>query len=129
MKPRLNTQIQVLLGHNIERPNQLRRHRQEPVLRKRVPRTLAATATKGIGDLAAFGLASFDGERGAVRIGQIAIGIEGIGRRKERGIVRVDPDVLQDYGAGGDVVAAEVIGGVEGVGEVYGGYGTPAQDL
>lgn len=43
--------------------------------------------------------------------------------------MRVDPDVLQDNGAGGDLVAAEGVGGVEGVGEVYGDYGTPSEEL
>jgi len=47
----------------------------------------------------------------------------------ERGVVRVAPNVLQDSGAFGDEVAAEGVIGVEGVGEVDGGYWAPSQDL
>lgn len=43
--------------------------------------------------------------------------------------MRVDPDILQDGGTFGDVVAAESVVGVKSVREVDGGYGAPAQNL
>lgn len=129
MKPRLNTQIQLPLGLNIKRPHQLRRHRQEPILRKHVPRTLAAPAAKRVAHLAALGLACFCGKRGAVGIVQVAVRVESFWGGEEGGVVGVGPDVLQNNGAGGDVVAAEGVVGVEGVGEVDGGYGAPAEGL
>ena len=130
IKPRLNTQIQPApLGHNIKRPNQLRRQCQEPILRKYVPRTLSPPAAERVRDLAALGLALRGGERSAVRVGEVAVGVEGVGGGVERRVVRVNPYVLQNGCAFGEEVATEGVIRVEGMWEVDGGYGAPAEDL
>lgn len=129
MKTRLDTHIQLPFRSHIKSPHQLSCHGQEPILRKDIARTLATATSKSVNQFAAFCLAILDRKLSAIRVSEVAVWIESVRRGKEGWIVRVDPDVLEDGCAFGNMVAAESVVCVEGVGEIYGGYGAPAKDL
>jgi hypothetical protein len=79
MKPRLDTHVQLPFRSHIKSPDKLSRHSQEPILCKQITRTLATATTKCINQFPTFCLAFLDRKIGAVRVCEVAVGIESVG--------------------------------------------------
>ena len=74
-------------------------------------------------------MALFGRHLSAVRVGEVALRIESVGRVVQRGVVGINPDVLENDSAGGDEVASERVISGSGMREVHSRYGAPAEDL